>query len=77
MNGTITALTAEQICEVAKMTKAEFMEMMEWAKEQTTRPQGEWRDNGDKYFRCSLCGIKDTDKWHWCHGCGARMKGAE
>ena len=41
------------------------------------RPQGEWIDNGDKYFRCSLCGTKDTDKWHWCHGCGNPMKGAD
>ena len=41
------------------------------------RPQGEWIDNGDRYFRCSLCGTKDTDKWHWCRGCGARMKGAD
>lgn len=39
--------------------------------------RGEWIDNGDRYFRCSLCGTKDTDKWHWCHGCGARMKGAD
>ncbi len=43
----------------------------------SVRPQGEWIDNGDRYFRCSLCGIKDTDKWHWCHGCGCRMKGAD
>ena len=35
---------------------------------------GEWIDNGDRYFRCSLCGTKDTDKWHWCHGCGADMR---
>ena len=41
------------------------------------RPQGEWIDNGDRYFRCSLCGIKDTDRWHWCHGCGHPMKGAD
>ena len=40
------------------------------------RPQGEWLDNGDRYFRCSLCGTKDTDRWHWCHGCGHPMKGA-
>ena len=39
------------------------------------RPQGEWIDNGDRYFRCSLCGAKDTDKWLWCHGCGVKMKG--
>ena len=39
--------------------------------------KGEWIDNGDRYFRCSLCGTKDTDKWHWCHGCGHPMKGAE
>ena len=41
------------------------------------RPSGEWIDNGDRYFRCSLCGTKDTDKWYWCHGCGHPMKGAE
>ena len=41
------------------------------------RPQGEWIDNGDRYFRCSLCGTKDTDKWYWCHGCGHPMKGAD
>ena len=41
------------------------------------RPQGEWIDNGDRYFRCSLCGTKDTDRWHWCHGCGHPMKGAD
>lgn len=41
------------------------------------RPSGEWIDNGDRYFRCSLCGTKDTDRWCWCHGCGARMKGAD
>ena len=35
---------------------------------------GEWIDNEDRYFRCSLCGTKDTDKWNWCHGCGARMR---
>ena len=29
------------------------------------RPSGEWIDNGDRYFRCSLCGTKDTDKWYW------------
>lgn len=40
------------------------------------RPKGEWIDNGDRYFRCSLCGTKDTDTWNWCHGCGCRMKGA-
>ena len=41
------------------------------------RPQGEWIDNGDRYYRCSLCGTKDTDTWDWCHGCGCRMKGAD
>ena len=41
------------------------------------RPSGEWIDNGDRYFRCSLCGTKDTDKWYWCHGCGHPMKGAD
>ena len=41
-----------------------------------SREEGEWIDNGDRYFRCSLCGIKDTDNWTWCHGCGAKMKGA-
>lgn len=41
------------------------------------RPSGEWIDNGDRFFRCSLCGTKDTDKWHWCHGCGHPMKGAD
>ena len=41
------------------------------------RPRGEWIDNGDRYFRCSLCGTKDTDRWHWCHGCGHPMKGAD
>ena len=41
------------------------------------RPQGEWIDNGDRFFRCSLCGTKDTDRWHWCHGCGHPMKGAD
>lgn len=39
--------------------------------------RGEWIDNGDRYFRCSLCGTKDTDKWHWCHGCGADMRGKD
>ena len=43
----------------------------------TDRSQGEWIDNGDRFFRCSLCGTKDTDKWHWCHGCGHPMKGAD
>ena len=43
----------------------------------TEPKRGEWIDNGDRYFRCSLCGTKDTDKWHWCHGCGAKMKGAD
>ena len=41
------------------------------------RPSGEWIDNGDRYFRCSLCGTKDTDRWCWCHGCGHPMKGAD
>ena len=41
------------------------------------RPPGEWIDNGDRFFRCSLCGTKDTDRWHWCHGCGHPMKGAD
>ena len=41
------------------------------------RPKGKWIDNGDRYFRCSLCGTKDTDTWDWCHGCGCRMKGAD
>lgn len=41
------------------------------------RPIGEWVDNGDRYYRCSLCGTKDTDTWDWCHGCGCRMKGAD
>ena len=36
--------------------------------------EGEWIDNGDRYFRCSLCGTKDTDTWRWCHGCRARMR---
>ena len=48
-----------------------------YEKGKADRLQGEWIDNGDKYFRCSLCGTKDTDKWHWCHGCGCRMKGAD
>lgn len=41
------------------------------------RPQGKWIDNGDRYYRCSLCGTRDTDTWDWCHGCGCRMKGAD
>ena len=41
------------------------------------RQQGEWIDNGDRYYRCSLCGTRDTDTWDWCHGCGCRMKGAD
>jgi len=36
---------------------------------------GKWVDNGDRYFRCSLCGAKDTDTYNFCHGCGARMDG--
>lgn len=39
------------------------------------RNVGEWLDNGDKYYRCSLCGMKDTDNWKFCRGCGAYMKG--
>lgn len=39
------------------------------------RKEGEWLDNGDRYYRCSLCGMKDTDSWKFCRGCGARMKG--
>ena len=45
---------------------------------ETIKPKrGEWIDNGDRYFRCSLCGTKDMDKWHWCHGCGADMRAKE
>lgn len=39
------------------------------------RNVGEWLDNGDRYYRCSLCGMKDTDNWKFCRGCGAYMKG--
>lgn len=39
------------------------------------RNEGEWLDNGDRYYRCSLCGMKDTDNWKFCRGCGAKMKG--
>lgn len=39
------------------------------------RKEGEWLDNGDRYYRCSLCGMKDTDNWKFCRGCGAYMKG--
>ena len=46
-------------------------------KHSADRPIGEWVDNGDRYYRCSLCGTKDTDTWDWCHGCGCRMKGAD
>lgn len=35
------------------------------------RNVGEWLDNGDRYYRCSLCGMKDTDNWKFCRGCGA------
>lgn len=39
------------------------------------RKEGRWIDNGDRYYRCSLCGMKDTDNWKFCRGCGAYMKG--
>lgn len=39
--------------------------------------RGKWIDKGDRYWYCSECDTKDTDTWDWCHGCGARMKGAD
>ena len=47
----------------------------------TAQPErtGEWiRISPAKIYECSICGknvmTADIDEYHFCHGCGARMK---
>ena len=89
MNDTISRQAAldalGEAPEVWTDSPEEFAALSQWEMDVTAikavpsadRPRGEWVDNGDRYYRCSLCGTKDTDTWDWCHGCGCPMKGAD
>ena len=69
-------VTGRQNAELVAATIGSFADRIK-ALPSADRPIGEWVDNGDRYYRCSLCGTRDTDTWDWCHGCGCRMKGAD
>lgn len=65
---------AENLLIKNKISLVEYDEMVQPLNEEV-RKEGRWIDNGDRYYRCSLCGMKDTDNWKFCRGCGAYMKG--
>ena len=76
-------IDADALEDKAKRYSLGYYEADEWAvpleaidEAPTIEPKHvEWIDNGDRYFKCSICGAKDTDTYPYCHGCGAKMDG--